>query len=394
VGAGTTAPIEIGFLVLENEDAFNATFGVGGGSGDPKTQVSIVVAEINKNGGIGGRKVVPVFGVFNLSDTATFATAMQAICTQWTQDHHVSAAINSNLYNTMDELDACLKKAGVPLISMREYPDNTALYPNVFNSAFLNLERMSPVLVDGLKAQGFFGSRPKIGLLANDIPWFRQAVDRWLKPARKRHGYQIDQVYWAAQGGNFATQIQSAELQFQGNGVTHVMFLWPSGGAFFFLQYAESQRYYPKYGLSSLDAPGGLLQGVDPNSQLANAYGVGWNPVVDVDLAHDPGGNPSTIACQKILAKGGAPADTRANQRNSYGYCDGLWILQRAAALKGTSPAQLLAGIPLVGSFRSPYSFGNRFAVGLHDAPSAVRNLRFSTTCNCFAYTGPVRPVA
>ncbi len=185
-------------------------------------------------------------------------------------------------------------------------------------------------------------------------------------------------------------------MRFRNEGVTNVLFLG-EGGLYplFFMRAADTQGYYPKYGLNTDQAPGSVLQRTAPAAQLRNAIGMGWTPILDVDAAHDPGPvNPATRLCLDIMRRRrpghvGAPAaDHRAGllPRPVLAAADAL------ASANATSPsAACRAGVAALGtSFavarRVRHPVQRRL---MHDGVDAYRDFVFDTGCKCFVYTSP-----
>lgn len=52
---------------------------------DARTYDNAIIDQINRNGGVAGRKLVPLYYDFKSTDDKQVAS--QAACTYWTQDH-------------------------------------------------------------------------------------------------------------------------------------------------------------------------------------------------------------------------------------------------------------------------------------------------------------------
>jgi hypothetical protein len=186
---------------------------------------------------------------------------------------------------------------------------------------------------------------------------------------------------------------QGATLQFRANGVTHVMSTAYPGAVSFFMIYAETQGYHPRYALVSYE---GLIavQDTVPVEQLKNAVAVGWLPNADVDAAHQPTPNATTKLCYKIYTAAGIRA---ADQAGGLGYCDFVMMLQHGAAaldpagLSGRALRPALEGLGT--SYLAPSGYGTLFSPSQHDGVRNVRPLRFEQGCSCFVYVGPAVPV-
>lgn len=71
------------------------------------------------------------------------------------------------------------------------------------------------------------------------------------------------------------SDFSSAVLKFRQAGVDHVLFT-PDGGdaVFLFFQVAHSQKYYPRYGMTTASGPS--LFNTEPKDEQGNALAVSW----------------------------------------------------------------------------------------------------------------------
>ena len=112
----TKDTIKIGYATADDYNAFAGSLGINGvtASGDPKVQMQAVVNDINKRGGLLGRKIVLVPHDYNTAQTVNDpASANQAACADWTEDNHVFAVVLAPIIE--DTLLSCLAKARTPL---------------------------------------------------------------------------------------------------------------------------------------------------------------------------------------------------------------------------------------------------------------------------------------
>jgi hypothetical protein len=182
-------------------------------------------------------------------------------------------------------------------------------------------------------------------------------------------------------------------LKMQQAGVNRVLFLDNATLAVLFAIQASSQGFYPRYGLSSLDAPATLMEPNVPSRALAGSVGVGWIPTLDVSAAQDPDPNAAAKLCRKIMVAAGEGNVSRAGENQQRLYCDGMFFLQRALARAAAlTPAGLVDRMESLGSsYTSSMTFGTQFAPGRHDGASQVRDFIYSSSCTCFQYAGAPR---
>lgn len=388
----TKASVEVGILVIDNFDQFSSSFGSGNTLGDGTAQAKAVVANINATGGLGGSRVVPVFGHISATSPNTFTSQLQAACETWTTDHHVIAAINAVLATSANALLAkCLGDKGVPLLTGDIYGVDGQTYaqtPTWFSPSVLNQARLAVPYVTRLRALGHLPTGSKVGVVLYDEASDHRALAA-LGQALGHLGLRVDASFAVTpqnstgDASNIAAQTKSAVLQFASKGVTDVLFL-NYALASFFMTNAETQAYRPRYGLTSLDQPTSLLVGNAPAAQLRGAVGIGWRPTDDVP--QDPPGNPSVTRCVKALKSASVAPASRLEAGSAYGYCDGLFALQAAAALD-TSDSTIASRLAALGTtFRSPLGIATRLSTSQHDGASQVRDFAYKPACSCFAY--------
>jgi len=110
-GPGVTATrIYIGLVYSTNADAVNKAAGANGiSTGDTQADAKAVIDDINKHGGVAGRKLVPIWYAFDSTSTQPIDSQWSAACAHFTQDNHVFAAFDMGtaVYRK------CLHDAGV-----------------------------------------------------------------------------------------------------------------------------------------------------------------------------------------------------------------------------------------------------------------------------------------
>jgi ABC-type branched-subunit amino acid transport system substrate-binding protein len=388
-GAKGSGVMRIGIEYPGSQSGLAAAFGVNilTGGADWKTFIQPVIDDINAQGGIAGMQVE---GVFHTTDTSrgSFAAQGQAVCSHFTEDDHVFAAIGFVL--DPSEI-ACFRSHGTPFIGQAVAMADAQLYQAnrgwYYQPSQISNERLVPILVDQLQQLGYFNGA-KLGVLRMEDPTaqrFENLLRREL--AARGIGVTADAVLSnppsAADAGSLFTQAANAILRFRDAGVTHVLPV-PSGSAipFVFMNQAETQGYRPQWALTSLDVPAFMAPNA-PKAQLHGAVGIGWMNGSDIHWTEVPKGiNANEDTCWRLTKRNGDEAKR---------YCDGLFFLRDALArAPEVSPGGLLAGVEALGtSYSSPWAGPTRFGPGRYDGAAAVRPLRFMDECGCFRYTGP-----
>jgi hypothetical protein len=381
------APVEVGIGVDGNNGAFAAAFGATQSQPDEKQLAAAVVADINKTGGLAGHRIVPVYAVFD-STSSDWVAQDEAICATFTQDHHVAVAVRTD--DVFGPLDACLAKAGVPLV----------LWESVFRQATWHAAarglRYTPDEPSGTRTYEALAARmaatkrwlpaTKIGLVRYDRTDQADIERDGVRPALARRGLKLTDaaaVHTPASFsdlGSTSSEVASVILKFRQDGITDVVFM---GGdvSYLFANAAESQQYRPRYALTSFDFPNGM-----PAEQLHGAFGIGWQPSTDITSRKTS--TPGSARCDRALAGTGA-VPTGAGSERLYVTCDQLYFLQAVYAAAGrVGPGAMADGVARLGSRFSP---GLTFAVdaGRHpDGLAAYRELRFDESCACLLYGG------
>lgn len=383
--------MEIGFFISKNaEELFTALGYENLSPGNTENQVKAVVEYVNAHGGLAGRRIEPVFGVWDATAGNTVAQR-EAACSTWLEDHKVAAVVAESF----DTFQACTTKARVPLLFGNTFPvtdGEFARSPMMATTTQPSDERLLPAWVDGLNAARYFapwGALPvKIGVMYLDTPAQRHSFETVLEPALARHGQSVGEEA-ALSSQSIQEQlaaIQNTVLRFRAANVTHVVIMDTGGIGTVFMPQAESQGYRPKYGLHSLSQPA-IMQDIVPKEQLAGATAMGWLPTVDVANPQRPEPNRTLATCLEIMTEAGEDMSSAARGAASV-YCDMTFVLAAAAAQAPTFTSEgLLQGLSRVGrSYESTTTFAEDFSTR-RDGPAALRPLAFDPECDCFAYT-------
>jgi ABC-type branched-subunit amino acid transport system substrate-binding protein len=398
-----------------------STFGNAAGyrsveTGDVEADALAIVADINAKGGLFGRQLRIFFKDTSTANIISNTEAsVQAVCTEFTQDHPVIAVVTVFGNFDTDTMRGCLAKADTMLLSSSPGASSTddevyaksAPYYHTF--ATLSYNRFAPVLARRLAAQHFFTGWDttlggpatavpvKLGLVFKDSVIERriaQGVERDFKAAG--HPIAVTVPVGASPSDN-----STAVLTFKSANVTHIIVMLPAADAVVlnFLVNAESQRYRPRYALSTPQFLGFHADNA-PHAQLVGSLGIGWLPGLDVDEQQDPGDvGGGQAACRAALAKGGQTfsGDHRFALALALGMCDGIhMVAEGARAGKSLTATATRAGL---------VSIGGRFSAAATFSPTGIhatsyglvgggRDVGWDTTCECFTYRGPTYAIA
>jgi branched-chain amino acid transport system substrate-binding protein len=389
--------VYIGVGTADDTSTYAASLGYNVNPGDGKLQAQALIDYINKHGGLVGRQIVPVFHDINDAQYNSDASgAVQAECADWTQDHHVFAAINAAAYP--ENGIACLAKAHtVALTSAPAGPvvgSYLAKYsPYFYAPGMADTTHFVRPFVDQLVRESYFGpwdttagapgkAPVRIGVMyAADRP---DLLDLTTK-ALAAHGMKVTDSFYLAASAD-ASQLANAILKFKTDGVTHVL---TYGFLYVVPTVAEKEGYRPRYGVSSWDAFQ-LAVSSGPAQQFAGSLGVGWTPLEDVDAGHDPGESVAEEQCLAIMKNSGQDTTNRSTDSSMAATCEQFMLLQDA--LQGAtalSPASVQVGVERLGSaFGSSMTVGERFAPGRHAGVAAFLPIHFDGRCTCYDYFG------
>lgn len=386
----TATTIKLGFIVVSDNDKLLSNYGVRGGAiGNTRDQVNAVVDDLNARGGIHGRKIQTA--IRELSATGDGAAQYSAMCAGFTQDDKVFAVLSP--WNPDPAFAPCLAKKGTFFISdaLLQYDAETfsELSPYVVSGLFSS-SRGAVALATGLYKAGFFKGKQRLGIVRSSNPIFKRVSDRYLKPTLASFGIKA-----VAETTSGTSSANDAVLYMKDKNVDHIVFLSAAGGPpLFFMTAAQSQGYFPTYGLGSPDSPSFQQQNA-PYTQLRGAQAVGWAPAFDV---LDSEGPPLTSAEKRCLAvheKGGTEYSGRTEAAAvAMAFCDMVWLFEAAAngagrTLTKESWSSALAGLGT--RHESVMTFRTQFSRGGSDGAVAYRPMAYddSAGCRCFKYTGP-----
>ena len=406
-GRGFTAKeIFFGYGTLKSVNTIATAVGFNDISfGDQEAHARIAADDVNKRGGICGRKISLVFYDFTPPGGSS---AAQAACDRWTQDQPVFAVVNiASSEDQEDHLIGCLARRRTPLVNMwagamHAESSYTRNKPHHYSPSGVSLERYVPRWVTRLKALGYFsgwdngmgraGAAPvKVGLLGNSgMPG--PAYFTIARKALAREGQVVASQFETS--GLESSQYSAAVLRFRSAGVTHVL-ASDMLTLTFFTQQAESQGYRPRYGINSLNFPSVLLQTVASPRQLAGALGLGYMPTSDVDSENDPGDvGPAEARCRKANRDAGQDPSQRGAYVSMMLSCEGMNFLMATVNRGGLSAAGMAAAAQELRQLPPSSTFGISFIGGRFDGATTARDMAYRDSCGCLQYVDKInRPL-
>lgn len=405
-GSAVTGPLKIG-VALVDYSAIAASFGVAAGTTDPFAAWKHIISALNKRGGFGGRKIVADY--YKIDGAASdAASAMQAACTHFAQDVKAQIVMTVGV-NDAQGFSQCLLKYGITQFDSGQYVEDAtqlAKTPNQFTNGALGHDRMAATLLKVAVARGWITKKDKLGVVYQQCPVDTRVYQRQILPAMKAAGIPVvgfatNCLRGNADIGAAASQMQSAVLRFQAEGVTQVTMPGaPEGAAILlFSQGANQQRYYPGYLLTSNSFAYDNSQGNWPAAQLTKMRGIGFSPLLDVGLKAPttPRQAQAQAACKKLdPTAGDAAASSQPTTTFTFFYavCDTFQLL--GTMLRGSN------GQVSVSTFARLYpdAAGNTASAKLYDGTFATQGGRRdgagtavpfsykSSGCKCMSFDG------
>ena len=378
--------IKIAFVLINLVvTAGNGAFGVPPAS-TQQIEAQLAVNSINASGGVACRSLVPEFFTGDPVDESQ----LQQMCLQIAQAG-VFAVIDVGAFSQFPAAQDCLPQHQIPIFMGLALP-NTQLsqnYPYMFGG--MSLDTLDRNTVFALKALGFFSNGfKKLGLIYRScIPQVNSELKGWLGQVGVSSSlistYDVGCPAVTASPSTLA----QAVLQFQQAGVTNVMIDQFASEFADFTNIAQSQNFYPKYGIPD-NAIIPITYGSSGPSykEIANAVAITSDRYGE---EHTPGMAPTagTAKCNAIDQAGGQPT-VYNNDGVGGDLCDLVWEIaaatDHAPSIKRTA---LAAGLQATGSIDYSYPMGpdNFSGPNVTVGGQFWRPDQFFTSCNCWRLT-------
>jgi ABC-type branched-subunit amino acid transport system substrate-binding protein len=394
-----TGPIEIGFYLVRASNA--AAFG---GSlpeaVDQRDIYNALVRAQNKEGGIHGRPITPVFEETDSASNNTEAD-VTAACATFTEDHHVEAVLG-RISDLFDSMESCLSKRAIPHIAgAPESKDERFLaqYPYLFDTFAPSLEARTRLKVDYAVTAGIFTPQDKIGVVFAGCPAAKRSWDGYAARYFTSKGLDVASVFFtgcpagAADTVTEVGKIGNLILQFRSAGVNKLYFHDSELAALFIIaNAAEAQGWRPAYFVST-EANTAVSGAQIPAAQRANVSGIGWSPASDVQKAQWPAPNPAATRCLATLKGEGVVPQTPLDVINSLLACDAIDLFADAASATGgrVDGPSIAAAIHAMGtSHPLAYSYDgtSNWSGSRQTGIASAYPYRYDGGCSCFRYAG------
>ena len=364
----------------------NSSFGVPSVA-DQEANWKLVADNINKNGGIGCRKIDLQLYTVNLLD----ATGAQQVCLNIAAAHPF-IVLDPGVLTEANASD-CLPAHKVPLAS--EYLTKEQL--DQYHPYYLQIGALPEEIVKngvlGLKQLGYFTTSKgfkKIGVLYHTCSTaLADAESSALKAAGIPSRDIVDYNLGCPTGTDTPASLEQAVLNFKNAGVTDVMMLEITDGGIF-TQVAQQQNFKPQYLYAENDAATNVSTGGNaPNAAnfnnavdaLGSVYGEQSTP------GYTPSGG--TQKCNAIYKAAGQPLVYSQTTGYPGVICDYLWFAQALLSHATTFQASALPrDMRAMGTVEFSYPFA---PTDFSSAPAAAtygvdfwRAAVYHASCKCW----------
>jgi hypothetical protein len=401
-GPGVT-PSTITFGVTYTLDAGQANAAIGAAGTDPgdvRDYYNALVDEVNRSGGIAGRRLVSAYYETQSTSAESADSQRQAACEYFS--HDVKAFV---FFEAVSEVArGCAEKRRMVSLSGggNAIHQTFRRHPHYLEPSGVALETYEGATVSGLARTDYYGKAPVIGIVTWDDPSFRTAVSRGMLPELVKLGLKpriVEYVYVPqsyADAGTTSASVGSAVLKFREAGVTHAFVIdGPAGAALgtvltlAWIRAAGSQAYYPRYGFNDLNSPQAGLDAHlwEPNDVRGARYVTANNATdaTDVGVAK----NQSRIACLAVMRRHGMIPGNMNAQGFMLRACDNVFFLR---AVLGTTRItvnrdRFVALAEALGkTYRSPTSYRTVLSPSRHYGVAGYRRMAMDDSCGCFRY--------
>lgn len=390
----TDSAVKVGFVIID-QTRLNSTLGFESpDSGDLEAQINALAADVNANGGVAGRDLVPVIRTFDaLTDSATNE---EKLCRAFTEDDKVFAVVLFGMFQ--DNSRPCYAEQQTLMLDTTLYPldgDAAAEFsPYLFQPSLPDYGRLLEGLAVALSANGFFRSDSRVGIIGIDNDQNRRVADQQLLPRLAALGVTPEDQAWVDPTSNAtlqATQNQ-AVLSFKERRIDRVVVVGGSRLLAFLLTIAVPQEFFPAYAVTTFDNPNFVASGTP--QAMVGSVGVSVLPGWDLDSTQlEFPWSRGEERCIDVLAAAGHTFEARENARESLLYCDAVYLLADALADSDVVTAEAFAdGVGGLGLRDNAANYQSEWTRGETAGATGYRPIAFDTDCGCFQLIGEIEP--
>ena len=386
--------VKVGFIVLDTKalsEALGLTFA---DSGDATAQITALADKVNAEGGIGGRKLVPVIKVYDAFGDNKLKE--EQLCKFFTQDEKVFAVVLQGQFQA--NARPCYAQDKTVMLDGTPYPvvqrTFEQLAPYLWQPSYPEYSGFMDGLIRGLdKTRWFVGGT--VAVLGIDSPDNRDLYSRQVAPAMARIGVRPVDVRWidGSSGASLQAGQDQAVLSFKAKQVDRLVVIGGQRLAAYMMQTSKSQKFAPRFAITTWDSPEFAINNYA--TAMEGAAGASVSPAQDAVPDRDlpfPSGAGET-ACVSTLASAGQRFAARGNARQAVLYCDAVSLLRQAfAGYTGELTAQAFRdGVQRLGKdWVSAATYSSSFGQGDYAGANGFRPITFDPKCACMSLQGDV----
>ena len=223
--------------------------------GEQSKAINFYVGQINKAGGINGRKIHPIITTYD----PTSESSMRALCKTWTEGSPAAFAVLDGIGAWTGDNQLCITQEGhTPMIGQWSTVTNWTNQgsPYLWWTGPDQSVILQAVVNWGLSA-GLLGGTHKVGVVVGDRASDQLALKQYLLPDLQRAGVTTTVKTIASDPNDSATTNTQAPLviqQLRSAGVTSLIPLIPFNVFYPVLAAETSQDYFPKLLLSDYES--------------------------------------------------------------------------------------------------------------------------------------------
>ena len=230
------------------------------------------IDEVNAQGGINGRKVVPAYTGFNPAS----ADSMLAACVQQAEDMKVFASLA--LVGFYGEGEVCLANKQTPTLSAANSAEYT-LYDREqgwVRQTSMNKDRSLRNWIDWMVQSRTAVPATRIGLIYTDVPEDRYVVEKTVIPYLEQKGLNVAEVavFTLSSIDAMVGEAQRAAFNFKAHGIELVLPVTNFLQMFLFVQQADLTGYVPRYSVSDFGSMATDATGFYPATQWEGVTGI------------------------------------------------------------------------------------------------------------------------
>ncbi len=317
--------------------------------GEQAKAINFYVNQINKSGGINGRKIHPVITNYDPTDESS----MRALCKTWTEGSPAAFAVLDGIGAWTGDNQLCVTQEGhTPMIGQWSTVTNWTNQgsPYLWWTGPDQSVILQAVVNWGL-SNDLLGGNHKVGVVVGDRASDQLALKQYLLPDLRRAGVTATVKTIASDPNDSATTNTQAPLviqQLRSAGVTSVIPLIPFNVFYPVLAAETSQDYFPKLLLSdyesSIESALGLIpipyeKALDGQEGLTVQTLGGGTTASNFTgpLGYDPGVKACWIPWHKAYPQipAGATTDYLEQQGPVVGWCQVITLFAAAAKAAG-----------------------------------------------------------